>query len=49
MVKYLENDICEFKCLFDFNPKVKKNIVSVSFFKMYNNLGIIGGKGSKKP
>ncbi len=34
-MKYLENDICEFKCLFDLNPNNKKNIVSVSFFKIF--------------
>ena len=36
MVKYLENDICNFKCLFDLDPNIKKNIISISFFKMYN-------------
>lgn len=35
-MKYLENNICEFKPLFNLNPKIKKNIISLSFFKMYN-------------
>jgi hypothetical protein len=36
-MKYLQNNICEFKCVgFDIDPNVKKNIVSISFFKMYN-------------
>jgi len=35
MIKYLENNICEFECLFELNPNIKKNIISISFFKMY--------------
>ena len=35
-MKYLQNDICEFKCVgFNIDPTVKKNIVSISFFKIY--------------
>jgi hypothetical protein len=32
---YLENPICKFEPLFDFKPDKKKNIISLSFFKMY--------------
>jgi hypothetical protein len=31
---YLKNKICKFIPLFDFNPNIKKNIVSACFFKM---------------
>ena len=31
---YLENEICKFIPLFEFNPNIKKNIVSACFFKM---------------
>ena len=31
---YLKNPICKFIPLFDFNPNIKKNIVSACFFKM---------------
>ncbi len=31
---YLKNKICRFIPLFDFNPNIKKNIVSTCFFKM---------------
>ena len=31
---YLKNKVCKFIPLFDFDPKVKKNIVSTCFFKM---------------
>jgi len=31
---YLKNRVCKFIPLFNFDPKVKKNIVSVCFFKM---------------
>jgi hypothetical protein len=34
-MKYLNNKICEFKLLFNnFNPNIKKNIVSCAFFKL---------------
>ena len=32
-MKYLENNICNLEPLFNFDPKIKKNIVSASFFK----------------
>ena len=35
-MRYLENNICEFKLLFDIDYTVKKNIISCSFFKMIN-------------
>lgn len=34
-MKYLENNICDFEILFNLNPKIKKNIISLSFFKIY--------------
>ncbi len=34
-MSYLENPICKLKTNFKFNPKEKKNILAVSFFKMY--------------
>ncbi len=34
-MEYLKNNICKFKPLFEFNPKNKKNIISLSFFKLY--------------
>jgi hypothetical protein len=34
-MNYLENPICKLKTNFKFNPEVKKNILAVSFFKMY--------------
>lgn len=37
-MKYLENNICDFEILFDLNPKIKKNIISVCFFKLYSNV-----------
>jgi hypothetical protein len=36
-MKYLENNICEFKPLFNINYSQKKDIISCSFFKMLNS------------
>lgn len=43
MVKYLENNICDFELLFDINYNKKVNILSTCFFKMgkhYKNFSI---------
>jgi hypothetical protein len=43
MVKYLENNICEFELLFDIDYSKKTNILSACFFKMnkhYKNFSI---------
>lgn len=43
MVKYLENNICEFELLFDIDYSKKLNIISACFFKMnkhYKNFSI---------
>ena len=34
-MKYLENNICDFEILFNYT-NIKKNIISLSFFKMHN-------------
>ena len=34
-MKYLENNICDFEILFNYT-NIRKNIISLSFFKMYN-------------
>jgi hypothetical protein len=34
-MEYLKNNICKFNPLFKFDPKNKKNIISLSFFKLY--------------
>ncbi len=36
-MKYLENNICEFKTLFPIDYSIKKDIISCSFFKMLNS------------
>jgi len=35
-MNYLENSLCKFTPLFKINYKIKKNLISCSFFKMYN-------------
>ncbi len=37
MVKYLENNICDFELLFDIDYNKKKNLIVSCFFKMYKH------------